>query len=462
MIFKYTSLSAAVLTAMMGISGCSSSNNPNSTANVTGPITGFGSVYVDGVEYETNGANITIDGVPATEHDLEVGMLVSVHGSDNGTNGNAFSISFNDNLEGVVTQTVAGGGLVVMGYSITANNLTNFENKSGITPLADTNADGKIDIDDLAVGDVVEISGYPDANNGIQATFIEYNGAYVDGNELEVKGLVANLTATTFTIGSMTVNYSSADTSEAGTLADGMYVEVKGTSVPDAITGVFTATKVEQETHEVDGEHGEELEFEGIITEITADSITIGNQTYTLPAGFDLSDYAVGDLVEVEVIVDGNNLIVHEIEDEDHDDDHPGKIEVEALVSATNTVANTITLAGLTISVNPNNTIMMDDSSADDHYFNLGSISVNDRIEIDAIPDGNGGYLAISMERQSGTSSTVELEGPVVNGSFSIDGITMDMTTHMIDMSILASANEAHVHGTMVNGVLVVTSLSVE
>ncbi|MDH5424488.1 MAG: DUF5666 domain-containing protein [Gammaproteobacteria bacterium] len=454
MTFKHTGLFSALLAASMGMAGCSGSGTTSSAADVTGRITGFGSVYVNGVEYETAGTNIVIDGVPATEADLAVGMLVTLNGSDNGSNGNATSISFNDNLEGAVTQTVAGGGLQVMGYNITANTLINFDN------MTDTNGDNVITLDDLLLGDIVEISGYSDGLGGIQATYIEINPA---GGELEVKGVVANLTATTFTIGSMTVDYSSANPADVTILTDGMFVEVKGDTAP--VGNIFTATKVEVEEHDVDGNDGDELEVEGLIAAIdinsTPNTITIGDQSFNLPAGFDLGNFAVGDMVELEINVVGTELVVSEIEDEDHDDDNPGKIEAEASVTSTDTVNNTISLAGLTISVNPNTTIMIDYSALSEHYFNLGSIQAGDRVEVKAIPDGQGGYVAISIERQpTSTSTTVELEGPVVNGVLSFPGITLDLSA--VDTSVLTSASKAHVNGSFAAGTLTVTSLEAE
>lgn len=452
MTFKHTVLFSAILAASIGMAGCSSSSSNSSAADVTARITGFGSVYLNGVEYETAGTSIVIDGVPGTEADLEVGMLVTLHGSDDGTHGNATNISFNDNLEGFVMQNDA-NGLVVMGYTIIVDNQTNL--------------DGLTDIASLVVGDVVEVSGYPDGAGNIHATYIEKDTNYTAGDEVEVKGLVSNITDTTFDIAGLTINYATADTTDAPNLANGMFVEVKGDAAP--VANVFTATKVENEEHDVDGDHGDELEVEGLIAAIdttsTPNSITIGDQTFTLPAGFDLGDFTVGDMVELEIKVVGGDLIVSEIEDEDHDDDNPGKIEIEAAVTATDTVNNTISLTGLTVSVNPSTTIMIDYSAADEHFFNLGSIQVDDRVEVDAIPDGLGGYVAISIERQpTSTSTIVELEGPVVDGVFSIAGITMDMATNSIDMSVLAASGitKAHVNGTYSAGVLTVTSLAVE
>lgn len=458
MTYKQTALYAAMFSAMIGLAGCSggsSSSNTETDSNVTGRITGFGSVYVNGVEYETTGAEITVDGVPGSETDLAVGMLVTLDGSANGANGSALSISFNDNVEGVVTQTLAGGGLVVMGYTITTD--------------TQTNLDGLTDIANLAVGDVVEVSGYPDGTGGILATYIELNGTYTPGTEIEVKGLVSNLDATamTFDFGTMTIDYSAASSVDAG-LADGAYVEVKGDSAP--VAGTFTATRVEAEQHGVSGDNGDELEVEGLITDIATNgsTISINDQTFTVPAGFDISDFAVGDMVEVEVTVNGTDLVLSEIEDEDHDSDNADKIEVKATATVTDTVANTLTVAGLTISVNPNTTIMIDHSTTPEHFFNLSSIIAGtDVVEVNAIHDGSGGYMATKIERVAGTSASVELEGPAVvddiTSAISIAGILLEVTTNGINTSAVADSSKVHVNGELQqDGSLLVTDLEAE
>ena len=452
MTYKHTALYAAMFSAMIGLAGCSGGSGSSNTAssNATGRITGFGSVFVNGVEYDTAGANITIDGVAGAETDLAVGMLVNVDGTASGTSGSALNISFVDDVQGVVTQTVAGGGLVVMGYNITTD--------------SQTNLDGLTDIANLAVGDVVEISGYPDATGGILATYIEMNGTYTPGTEIEVKGTVSGLTATTFMIGTMTVDYSSATFVDAG-LADGAYVEVKGDSAPAA--GTFMVTRVEAEQHGVSGDDGEDLNVEGLVTAIAGDgsTISVNGQTFTVPAGFDLSAYAVGDKVEVEVTVSGTDLVLSEIGNEAHDVDNVNKIEVKATASATDTVANTLTIAGLTVSVDPNTTLMIDHSSTPEHFFNLGSIVAGtDVVKVEAIPDGNGGYTATKIERVAGTSAVVELEGPAVvddvTGDISIAGIKLDVTTNSINTSAVTASSEVQVSGELQpDGSLLVTAL---
>ena len=468
---KYTGLYAAMITAMIGVAGCSSSTtDTSSAANSTGIITGFGSVYVDGVEYETNGTTVTIDGVPASEADLHVGMLVNVTGSDDGVNGDAVSIEFNDELEGLVTANDLTNGLVVMGYSITVDNSTNF--------------DGFTDITTISVGSSVEVSGYPDGKGGIHATYIELEDTYADGDELEVKGVITSIIdANSFVIDTtLTVDHSSADVSEAGTLAVGLYVEVKSTTAPDATTGILAATKVELEDggeYGVDGDNGEELEVEGLITALdtasTPNTITVNGQTFDVPTTIDVTGFVVGDMIDLDIDVVGTDLIITEVEEDGLDDDVAGKIEVEATVTATNTVTNTITLGGVTITVDPAQTIMLDHSANPEQFFNLGSINTDttngltaDRVEVEAIPNAAGdGYIAISVERTSETSPTVELEGPATvdatSGEISVAGVTLDVTTNAVSVAGIDTDTEIHANGELdSSGNLVVTVIELE
>ena len=79
---------------------------PSATAkSAVGMITGFGSVYVNGVEYDTNGASYDVDDASASDDSaLAVGMVVKVQGSVNadGRTGSANSVSYDDEVEGLV------------------------------------------------------------------------------------------------------------------------------------------------------------------------------------------------------------------------------------------------------------------------------------------------------------------------------------------------------------------------
>ncbi len=72
----------ALITSTIMISGCGSSSDTDevndSTSTVTsGIITGFGSIYVNGIKFETTGSSFDVDDdTMADQDDLRVGMRV--------------------------------------------------------------------------------------------------------------------------------------------------------------------------------------------------------------------------------------------------------------------------------------------------------------------------------------------------------------------------------------------------
>jgi hypothetical protein len=108
---------ALLLTALAGCGGSGSSDAPGtpgtpSATNQTtvGQITGFGSIYVNGIEFDTAGASYEVDDALASDDDaLAVGMVVKVEGSvsADGLSGTAFSVSYDDDVEGVVENLTA-------------------------------------------------------------------------------------------------------------------------------------------------------------------------------------------------------------------------------------------------------------------------------------------------------------------------------------------------------------------
>jgi hypothetical protein len=98
------------------VAGIDGGGTPTPVATVVskGTITGFGSVIVNGVHYDSNGADITIDDNPGLESDLAVGDVVVVKGtlSSSGTSGSADSIDFDDAVEGPVSAIDLAGGTI--------------------------------------------------------------------------------------------------------------------------------------------------------------------------------------------------------------------------------------------------------------------------------------------------------------------------------------------------------------
>jgi len=230
-----------------------------------GTITGFGSIFVNGVEYETgNGTSFVLDDSPGTESELRVGQVITINwvSNDNGATFRAEDVTYDKTLEGPVTSINAGAqSFVVLGQTVVVDAGTSFDADSGSNDLTD--------LAGLVVGDNVEVSGLIDATGVIRATRVERQ---VAGDKLEVRGIVSELTATTFNINDQVVNYATATLSGfSGQIAAGDFVEAKGDTVNGSGQLVATEVKLEDEGLPSGGD-GDEGELEGFVTDFDANS----------------------------------------------------------------------------------------------------------------------------------------------------------------------------------------------
>ena len=136
-----------------------------------GPIDGFGSVIVNGIRFDTSDTQFSIDDGVGGQDDLSVGQVVIVRGSidDDGLNGTADSVEYDDAVEGPIDAgsiDLAAGTFSVLGQRVRVTTTTVFDDS--IQPQS---------LDGLAEGDVVEISGLPDADGfdeyGVEARRFE-------------------------------------------------------------------------------------------------------------------------------------------------------------------------------------------------------------------------------------------------------------------------------------------------
>jgi hypothetical protein len=291
-----------------------------------GTITAFGSVAVDGVEFDTGNAVIIVEGEEIGVGDdialanLEIGMVVTVEGKQNEDDKSAVAdrIIYNDNVEGPVESiTVVNAtrkDLVVLGQTVILNTVTEFKGTS---------------FDDIAINDVVEISGLFDDSGAIWATFLEKT----DGVVFEVTGFVENLDAVqeTFKINDLTVDYSMADTNglPGGVTAEGLLVEVEG-----SLIGPVMFADVIELGDELDAEDVDKLEVTGFVTDVvSAFEFTVGTQLVRTDADTIFVDGTAGDIalgvkLEAEGSLEGGILFAQEVEFWE-----PDQIEVEGLVT---------------------------------------------------------------------------------------------------------------------------------
>jgi len=229
-----------------------------------GPITGFGSVFVNGVEFfSTTGTVINKNGTPSSEGDLGVGMVVTVQGSfdSSGMTGDATQIDFNDNLEGPVQSiNTVDQSLGVMGQTVKVDTGTHYQ--------SDVNGVTVAGLNDLQAGNVIEVSGFIQADGTILATYLELKSTSCNpSDEFELKGIISNLDSTTFQINNLTVNYSSATLPQGG-LSNEMFVEVKTTACYNG--GDMIASEIEVQDSGLTGSEGSKMELEGFVTQFNS------------------------------------------------------------------------------------------------------------------------------------------------------------------------------------------------
>lgn len=315
-ILKLAAFAAFLAVTGAGCSGGSSSSPPATTGASKGVITALGSIFVNGVEYGVTGASVTVDKSSGTSSDLLVGKVVTVKGAkSDDTHGTATTVEYKDNLEGPVDMSpdLANNRFQALGQTI-AVNTTAATVAAGKTVFRNFTS-----LAQLTSGSVVEVSGMPDANGVIQGSFIELKGTLAAGTGIELKGKVANLntTAKTFTIGALTVDYTTATLSDLGSgIANGLFVEVSGTGAgyTGGASPQLVATKVESNREDANGIDGHDLSVEGFVSGFTAGSNTFMVSGQTINAGtLSLAGIANNVKVEVEGVLSGGVLMATKI-----------------------------------------------------------------------------------------------------------------------------------------------------
>jgi hypothetical protein len=372
---------------------------------VVGTITGFGSIFVNGIEFATDGASFTVDDNPGVESDLSLGQVVTIVGSldDNGSTGSADDVIVDDQVEGPIESIDATAGqIVVLGQTVTIDASTVFDDR--VAPPS---------IDGLQVGELVEVSGLRDAAGSIVATRIEPATA---GGELEVHGTVSALDTAhgVFSINGLTIDYSTAtlDDFPAGAPADGDFVEVHGSGF--GAGGELIATRVELEAGPFGGIGDDvQVEVEGLVTRfVSATDFDVAGQAVTTTAGTEFEngvadDVALGVKVEVEGRIDDNGVLVAEKVSLRREND----VRIEGLVDAVDASAGTLSVFGIPVSVDAL-TRFDDHSDADLREFDLGDLSVGDFVEVRGVEDPDNAVLAAELRRDD-ADDEITVQGAV-------------------------------------------------
>ncbi len=193
-------------------------------------------------------------------------------------------------------------------------------------------------------------------------------------------------------------------------LADGAFVEVKGTCSDSSCTTI-NATRVEGES---EGFDNDDVEVEGIITRLTVSDSNFEVNGFPVNASNAVREPATLTLaldkqVEVEGSVINNVLVASKVKDEG------GEIKIAATVDTVNPSAGSFELepvSGQTITVKIDTSTEIEDEIGG---FNsaalLNNMNQGDYIVVEGYDDGTGTIIASEVERE--TLDDVILQGVV-------------------------------------------------
>jgi len=446
-----TLLASFSLTACGG--GGSSSPTPVTAAGgasvTTGAITGFGSVFVNGIEFSRktglpdDKVNLKFEGLQNQAEDkLKTGMIVKITGTFNSTThrGEYEAIEFQPELRGRLDDNgvdLVNDRLTVMGREVQIEANTQFDS---VRDLAELTADlGNANHPEL------EVSGNLDNNGVLHATRLAKKSLdFSNGGLVELKGAVAAAPAPTangFSIGSTAIivnnstvfaNMLRADLASAA----GSILEVKAT----LNAGVFTATRVEKK-NAIEAELNDNLRIKGIAAGAVLNNaftlngpngpvnVKVGNALFfSGGAAATSAIVAAGAQLEVEGSLDASGAIVAtkvEIELEKN-----LKLEGNAAAGAFNASAGTLSLNGVTVNIVAT-TRLRDASTNPAGALSLASIVLGDHLQITGFVTASGAFQASEVQRTQPSTVTL-VQGPVsakTATTLTILGLTVDTAT---------------------------------
>ncbi len=402
------------------------------SASASGTVTGFGSIIVNGKRFETEAASVSIDDQPSSQCavsatnrcGLQEGMTVKVSGSFNGSTNRAASIVQEDMLEGPITNVdAANSQFAVLGQTVLVDDTTKFD--SGVS------------LNNLAAGNIVEVSGFVKADGIVVASFIERKApASACTAGCEIKGVVKNHdhATTRFEIGGLIVIYDNSTLINdmpvpTGSNWNGMFVEVKGTSF-DTATTTLTATKVEPESVGI-GNVVDKFEVEGFVTQAGTPNgniidFTIGTTPVRTTAntefrGGTVDEIVVGAKMSVEGRFDGTTLNARHVKFHE-------SVRLEGDIERIGT--NSLTLKGLpgiTVTVNSQTEFKANGGAT---INNLSDLAINNHIRVRGRVSGTNSVIATRIQLRS-PDNDVDLQGPVqlISGTvIEILGVSVDLS----------------------------------
>jgi len=280
---------AVLALAALTLAGCSGGGGGSAQTPVAGVsrgvITKTGSVFVNGVEFDSKNATMIMDDPPV----LGPGMVVTVKGVVfDDTHGKASSVEFADNLNGPIAAfNNLSSSMTVLGQKV--------KFVPGTTVFANFSGAGTIGV---RPGEMVQVSGFTDPAGVIQATRIDRHlPDWAPSTIVELKGTISSRpSATTFTIGGLTVDFTGLSLPIGVDV--GSSVQVMGTiqALTSTRLSATSITPIGDDFSDIDCAKNRTV-VEGIVSNLAGNTFMVGS--VPVISTVSLSGVANGVLVKV-------------------------------------------------------------------------------------------------------------------------------------------------------------------
>ena len=338
--------------------GVESGGTGGGASFASGPVTGFGSVIVNGVRYDDATARVEdADGNAVSRTLLQLGMTTEIDASAvtpgaSGPVATAMTIRFASDVVGPVSAVnVAGAGFTALGQRVR------------ITPTTVFDAAFAGGLAALRVGAVVEVYGQFDvATQTLVATRVQPAGG---ATTYRLRGRVSALdtAARTVTVGGLVVSYAASPPADpASAFAIGNVVRLKLLPLPSgavwtlAGAGPGAVRLADGRSAEVDGR----ISAFSSLARFSVDGVAVDASAAAFPNGS--NGVVLGARVEVEGLASGGVLVATAVKFEADDRGGNEPFELHGTISAADAINRSFVVRGIT--VNYTNATRFDSSTA--------------------------------------------------------------------------------------------------
>lgn len=442
--FALSVLAISVLAACGGGGGDSldvADGGIRGTGSSVGPVSGFGSVFVNGVRFETNGEVESDDGI-TTEGELDEGMILRIDGEwrDDGT-GKADQVEYDDTLRGPISVDVPWDDSTRTAVISIHGLIVNIDRQTVIKG-------GKVT--DLQADDIVRVSGWRLANGEFRASLVRISAGsgetFDSDNEIELEGKISNFDGSpcSFDLGSIRVRCDNQniqyETLTQADLEDQPVIEVEG----NMLNGELDALEIRNDGQRRYNRGGDDdIEFAGPVSDnydsasrtLSINGLTVNVTPDTeFEDGLAAQDLLEGLLIQVEGAFQNDGSV-----NADEIQLREANAEVEGVITGdVDAAARTFQVGGVQVQMTSLTVIIDDDDSGRTPDQSLQSLRLGDEVEVEGIErEGDNGNIfleALKIEREEpedddDSPSEFELEGKVRQiDDFSITVLGVRMT----------------------------------